>query len=667
VRRALLAAAAALVAVAAVAVAPGPGAAQVPPAVTLRLASQTSWVEPGGQLGLRVVVGGPVDPGDAELAVSVFRRVASRSEFALTLEDRIRGSAISVSAPAPLASLPPDPAGAVQIILPVQDPSQPVDAARLRLREPGVYPVRVELRRTGGGAVLARLVTHLVYATPPDPGDEKLRFALVVPLHAPPALRPDGTRDLPAAERDRLGSLVGSVDAHPLVPVTLKPTPETMQALALAGSSDEAARSTLETLRRATTGRQVMSGTYVPVSPSAFVGEQLEGEAAVQVGRGDRVLADVLGVLPDPRLAVLDEPVDDVAIEHLRRQQVDRLLVADEVLAPVDLPVTLAQPFELDTRDVRRPRALAADVGLRAHFAPRDDPALAAHHLLADLAVLYFDRPGRTRGVAVLPPRDWNGNRAFVDTVLDGLANSPIVTGSTVDAILAEVPPATTGRHDVLRRTPASAAAKGALAVAAALPADRIREARQRIESFAAMLDSDNPRDDALEEQLLVSQSVDVAGRRRTAYLDGIDSRIDAQLALVRVPEARSITLTARRGEIPVTVLNEADYPVRLVVQVASDKLTFPSGGSRRIELPRRNTTERFSVEARSSGAFPLRVQLLSPDGGLLIGESRFTVRSTAFSGVGLVLTVGALGVLLLWWGRHLVRGRRNRRLVAAP
>lgn len=663
-RRALLAALAAVVAMATTVAAPGPGTAQTPPSATLRLASQTSWVEPGGRLALRVVVGGAVDPADAELAVSVFRRVASRSEFALTLEDRIRGSAISVSDPAPLASLPPDPAGAVQIILPVQDPSQPIDAARLRLREPGVYPVRVELRRTGGGAVLARLVTHLVYATPPEDNGEKLRFALVVPLHAPPSLRPDGTRELPPAERDRLGALVGSVDAHPLVPVTLKPTPETMQALA--ASPDEAARSIVETLRRATTGRQVVGGPYVPISPSAFVDEDLRVEAAVQVGRGNRVLADVLGVEPDARLAVVDEPLDEVAVEHLRRQQVDRVLVADEVLAPLDLPVTLAQPFELDTRDVRRPRALAADTGLRAHFGPREDPALAAHHLLADLAVLYFDRPGRARGVAALPPRDWNGNRVFVDTLLGGLANSPIVMGSTVDAVLADVPAATTGRDDVLRRTPASAT-KGAAAPTTALPAERIREARGRIESFAAMLDSDNPRDDALEEQLLVSQSLDVTGRRRTAYLDGIDNRIDAQLALVRVPDARSITLTARRGEIPVTVLNEADYPVRLVVQVASDKLTFPSGGSRRIELPRRNTTERFSVEARTSGAFPLRVQLLSPDGRLLIGESRFTVRSTAFSGVGLVLTVGALAVLLLWWARHLVRGRRNRHLVAAP
>jgi hypothetical protein len=61
-----------------------------------------------------------------------------------------------------------------------------------------------------------------------------------------------------------------------------------------------------------------------------------------------------------------------------------------------------------------------------------------------------------------------------------------------------------------------------------------------------------------------------------------------------------------------------------------------------------------------------LRVSLVSPDGRLVVAQSRFTVRSTAFSGVGLVLTVGALVVLLGWWGRHHVRGRRNRRLVSS-
>ena len=638
---------------------PSSAAQPQPPGPALRLASQTSWVAPGSDFVLRLVVTGDVDVADTELAVSVFRAVASRSEFALTLEDRIRGSAITVTPATPLVQLPPDPGGARQVHIPVQDPAQPSDGARLRLREPGVYPVRAELRRTGGGPVLARLVTHLVYAAPPAEGGQKLRFGMVLPLHAPPALRPDGVRELADPDRDRLTGLVAAVAARPDIPLTLKPTPETLQALA--SSDDEAARDAVAALARATAGRQVVGATYVPVTPTALAG--LRSEATAQLERGSQVLDQLLSAEPDPNLAVVEEHIDGAALQQLRDRQVDHVVIPDPLLTQVNLDVTLAQPFELDNGEVRRPVALAADGGLAAHFGRGDDPALAAHHLLADLAVLYFDRPGRSRGVVALPPRSWSGDRSFLDTVLAGVAASPIVAGATIDGIFDAVPPVTTGRrNDVLRRSPAPPPPN---ADRGALPADRIQASRRRIRSFSAMLDTDNPRDDTLDEILLVGQSADLNARRRTAYLDGVESLIAKELSLVRVPQDRSITLTARRGEIPITVLNEADYPVRLVVGIDSDKLAFPEGSTRAVELARRNTTEQFAVEARTSGAFPLRVRLTSPDGALVVGETRFTVRSTAISGVGLVLSAGALLVLLAWWARHLARGRRNRRLVA--
>jgi hypothetical protein len=71
-------------------------------------------------------------------------------------------------------------------------------------------------------------------------------------------------------------------------------------------------------------------------------------------------------------------------------------------------------------------------------------------------------------------------------------------------------------------------------------------------------------------------------------------------------------------------------------------------------------------VRVRASGAFPLEVTVRSPDKTLTISTTRFTVRSTAVSGLGLVLTIVAGLFLLLWWGRHFRDGRRARRLVAS-
>ena len=48
--------------------------------------------------------------------------------------------------------------------------------------------------------------------------------------------------------------------------------------------------------------------------------------------------------------------------------------------------------------------------------------------------------------------------------------------------------------------------------------------------------------------------------------------------------------------------------------------------------------------------------------GSLVIAQGQLTVRSTATSIVGIVLTAAALVVLLAWWARTWQAGRRKKR-----
>ena len=169
-----------------------------------------------------------------------------------------------------------------------------------------------------------------------------------------------------------------------------------------------------------------------------------------------------------------------------------------------------------------------------------------------------------------------------------------------------------------------------------------------------------------IEEQLLVAESSDLKTRRqRDPYVAGANRQIQAQLDAIEMPEGRSFTLTARTGEIPVTFKNNTGNPVRVVVRVESDKLDFPAGTVVDLELNRLNTTQRFPVVARASGAFPIRITLESPDGHLVVGRARITVRSTAASGASLLVAMGAATFLAVWWGRNAMKGRRARGLVA--
>jgi hypothetical protein len=169
---------------------------------------------------------------------------------------------------------------------------------------------------------------------------------------------------------------------------------------------------------------------------------------------------------------------------------------------------------------------------------------------------------------------------------------------------------------------------------------------------------------DRMERTLLAAQSSSLRARQRSTYLDGVRRQVDREIATLRMPSDRTITLTAREGELPITIRHTSSYPVRVVLRLDSDSLLFPGGDRRVIELARPNATERFKVRARASGSFPMRVRLESPDGELLLAESRFTVRSTAASGVGIGLSAGAAGFLLVWWARHVRSRQRSKRLI---
>ena len=100
---------------------------------------------------------------------------------------------------------------------------------------------------------------------------------------------------------------------------------------------------------------------------------------------------------------------------------------------------------------------------------------------------------------------------------------------------------------------------------------------------------------------------------------------------------------------------------MRVRVALASDKLAFPQGSVQDVDLGTKATTVRVSVRARTSGTFPLRVTVTSLDGGLAISDTRFRIRSTVVSTVGIALMVGAGVFLAAWWAYDIRRRRRRR------
>lgn len=644
-RAALVAVAAAILTLAAPATAP----------VTAQTASSGGRIDfvaqtplitaPDAPWGVRFKVTRPTGPSNLEIAVSVFGAVAFRSEFQENLAGRIFGEPVLPVAVYPLGGLTAEPNGDYAVGL----------VAALGHHD-GVHPVRVELRDRDDFDVLDEFVTHLVYL-PAEHIGPKLSVSIVLPVHRQPALQPDGTRLRP--EEGELTGLSLAVDAARSLPVSFVPTPETVASLV--ASNDPRAGAVLRSLRDAVANRAFIGGTYVPVSLPALTTAGLDGEVALQMERGTSVLREVLRV-PEPttRTWIAQEPLDAASIDLLAgRYGVDQVVATEASLTPIPGQlVTLTGPFQLDGERTTVHGA-AADAGLAAHFDNRGNPAFQASHLLADLAVLYLDLPGAHRGVVALAPRTWQLDRTFLDTLRAGLDGNPVVEAVSLDTLFATVPDATDLGNPLVRRPAVDPGGEQGGMVGG------VSAVRSRLDALGTVLGPTNAVSGDLGERLLVSQSADFrSSRQRDPYIAGVRRAIDEQLGGIVMPQNRSITLTARRGEIPVTFQNHTGHPVKVVVQMESDKLTFPAGKSLEIDLTRLNTTHRFPVVARTSGTFPIRITLESPGGDLIVGEARLTVRSTATSGVGLAISVGAAVFLAIWWGRHSMKGRRARRLV---
>ena len=645
-----------------------PAGAQSTPGL-LHLVDQTTWIGDGGTFRVAVNVTAP--PAAARLQLSVYQSLTTRSDFAESLADRIHTSRLKVFDAVAVASLGTTPELSVAV-----NPKASAHAPQfVHLPVSGVYPVRVDLV-DAAGSLLSRLTTHLIYSGPDAATNSRLDVAWVVPLHAAPATGTPTSALAPGADASGLVDLSSQLGTHAAVPLTLAATPQTVEALAAGGASD---RSAVTDIAGSLAGRQLLAGPYVRLDLPAMLGAGLDSEIPTQLATGADVLAADLHGVPTSATWVEYGPLSAAAVDDLAGRGVRRLVVADKSLSPLpadDRVRTLAQPFTVAGKNSRI-AGVAFDAGLSAHFIDQGDQLLAAHQLIADLALVQLELPNRRggRGVVVSPPLDWHPDKTFLATVLDGLAKAPMLAPVTVDRLFSDVSPLQSGQNPLVRgvapgdQQPRSQTIGDAAA---------IRAARRLIPSLASLIPPGTPAITDIERLLLISESADVNDRSRPDEVAAATAMSDHLKSMVRLPGNQSITFTARQGLIPISILSSASFPLRVKVRVTSQKLGFQpvqlpggscvvdSGTSEActLELRAQNTTVRVPVVAKTAGVFSLTVSLDSPDGGLILATNQDTVRSTAASGVGVFLSIGAVLLLAVWWVRDVVHGRRARRLV---
>jgi hypothetical protein len=679
VRRALRAAAVTAVAAALATVAPAPSLARPSAAAQaslLTLLDRTAWVGNGFdfQLTLRTAAA----PAGSQLRMTVHDEVRSRSEFERSLQGLGLRQEVFPLPSVPVEEADGDGDGTITLVVPLvaRDGVEPVS-----LDDPGVYPVEVELLDADDD-VLGSLITHLVRL--PSAGDDAdavpLAVTVVVPLHAPPTDLDAGTAGPSGAPIiDTLGAVAAAMAAHPEIEVALATTPE---AIAEAAATDP---DLVDDLRAAidSSGSEVLGAPWVQLDEAAWQRADAESLGA-QLARGNESTEGTLGTPASSTRRLRpgrSGPSASAMVEHG-----GRVLIVDEAdLDPLDatqFPYTVARPFELALADPPVPGdaatvpALGADATLAALAAEVDaDPILAASHILADLAVIGADEPESARVATLVLPEAAVASAPFLDALLAGLepppapflpepAATPVLVPSTPTDAIAAVEPVRSGDGgddgDVVVRTFAVTEDPDDVSDIAR----QLAEEEDDLASYRSVFGPDDPIAARVDTVLANAAAEELDDVERGAALASTRAVRDVTLGGIEGPEQQTVRLTDREGQIQLVLTNASGAPADIDLVLRGDRLVFPDapGGLMPVRLEEFQTRIDLRVEARSSGDAPLQIGLTSPDGRLVLDETRITVRATAISGVGIALMAAAAVFLAAWWTRTVVRERRAKR-----
>ena len=615
----------------------------------LTILAQDLEVDAGGNFSVFVRVTGA--KGGSRIAVDIADRISDEEE----LQASVTAEPEDVRARAtfePFALAETDTADqSAYFTIALSEPGQPRRPGNpgnwnYSLDEPGVYPIKIRLRGPAGGD-LVTVVTYLVRrpgASDREPSVDPMRVSLLAPVSAPPPTDDARPEVLDADYLRDLDRFLATVADEPSVPLDFAVSPDTAGRM----DGDPTALRTLEALTAeiGRDDRELTGAPYVDIDPSALVAAGLTDELIRQRDLGRRVLTSTFGSSgsdPGGDTWVLDRLVDPTTVGVLGQLGITHLVlpsaaVLDDPTGPVPVPVD-GPPVDAVTMQRDGLTGTAAS-----------DPVLAAYQLLGRLSAAATIRPGGATAVRIDPS---TVDRIELATVMAQLARSSTFLRPTTLSQVFQRGPVPDGRI-ALRTPPARDLGDYPRLVA---------ETNQLLSSYASMFLGQPGVVEGFERPLARSASAELDLATRRAMVVGQRAKLEQRLGAVTTPERDRVTLGTRDARFPLPISSDLGAPAKVVVTLeAPDRLSIPTD-TIDVTLTGERTVVPISVSTRATGDTPLRITVRTPDGNRVLSESQYTIRSTAVSGMGLALTIGAGGFLALWWGRHWYRSRQGDRL----
>ena len=519
----------------------------------------------------------------------------------------------------------------------------------LYIPDAGTYPIDITVKDPAGPQLTTRLYLNRLPAATAAQAPP-VRLAIAASLNQSMGTLDDGQLD--DFELNALRTVyrryADIVEDAGELPVTFAVSPQSVGALERA---DEGA---LNALAERFDGQRVFRTPWADLDLEAWASTGSFASMQRSITDGLETL-EVRNLTPiEPTVWPLDETLGPRSIAWLERLGVETVLLNPEQtegVADVSGESGFTRRVEISGDRVSLDGVVADPELDRLASADTDQPVLAAHHMLTLLAAQR--QADRTARGSLL----WIDEQTRADVVeaLLGMLSDSLDNATTLPAVVAIAPESLRDidrlvdeDDDPVRlQLPERTGLDDVSAIDAAFG-----NARELIDDYAALVGHTDA--DAIRRATIVHRSLDrrIDSATQASLLAETVEALEADLSNVTLSKPRSLNVTERRTTIPLRIVNGLDRPITVTLRLRSSRLRFLDGEVQTLQLsPDLNRID-LRVEAQASGQFALQAEVLVPGSERVLASTRQTIRSTAFSGVGLILSGGALTFLVVWWLR---------------
>lgn len=573
--------------------------------------------------------------------------------------------------------------------------------------QPGVYPLTITVTASDGVTALDSITTQLLYF--PDDVEAPLNLVLMWPLVDLPSRRAGGvfepepgmestSIETGTADRGWLTGILDALEAPRAARLRFGLSPEGRLVEELGDMRDGFRRVEGDAVRTisATHAASKAAATALTrmgallqhpriqpiVAPYAYPDltsiDNFEQQSAQLTATGS-AFEDLLGLAPER--AWLFPPtghLDEITLERLRSTEAAAgTFFSQDSLAPVVagapgcredfVGITYTCPAKVTTTSGGA-RGYVLDAELQQRFGalvagPR--AIVELQKLFAEIAMIWAELPGvSSRVIALAVPPLWHPPPAIATRFVATMAKAPWIRSRTPRG----------GLHLGVGAVPRDLVTDAPRPRSQPDPSffEKIEDAAAIVESFARIRPPVTLVS-RLRRDVLVAQSLlwwaDEVDHLETGASFASDARREAEdeLGKISIGGGRHITLTSRKGPVPLALQNDTDYDVTLEVRLESS--------DRDLEISDRIVSQTFSpgatalpvqASARASGIYPVRVRVQTTD-GFQIYETSISIRSTEFNEIALAITIGALVFLVMFSTVRAVRRRRHSVAAGQP